>query len=171
MAAWGDVPLFWGIGDVVVKLRVQKNWNAGDLAREADVEANTITRLEKGGNPHPATLLKISAALGVSIDEMRELIPAPTPSTASDDRQPARHRDAAALLQAAAFGEARHGARDQAVTAEFGVVVRSLGDTVAYLAAVARELGTVVARLHGVESRGKSAGTRRPPSKRARANK
>lgn len=54
------------------KLRNQKKLSQDKLARLADIPYNTLVKIESGksNNPTFETLVKLSDALGVSIDEL-----------------------------------------------------------------------------------------------------
>lgn len=52
-------------------LRKQKNWSQQQLAERAELPRTTLTHIESGqGNPSLANLVKLSAALGVGVDEL-----------------------------------------------------------------------------------------------------
>lgn len=65
----------WHIGDVVEKLRLEKDWTAGELAEQADVSPNTITDIERGRSRRPDTLKKVAVALGSRLDVIEALVP------------------------------------------------------------------------------------------------
>lgn len=67
--------LRWHIGDVVTKLRIDKEWNAGELATRAGVSANTITDIEKGRSRGIKKLAVIAKALGTTIEDMHAMVP------------------------------------------------------------------------------------------------
>ena len=54
------------------KFRKKKGWTREKLAREADVSYHTIIKIERGGikNPKIETIIKLSKALGVSLDDL-----------------------------------------------------------------------------------------------------
>lgn len=54
----------------LVTIRKQKNWSQEKLAVESGISYNTIIKIERGGikNPKIETVIKLSNALGVSID-------------------------------------------------------------------------------------------------------
>ena len=56
----------------LVKLRKQKGWSQEKLAVESEISYNTIIKIERGGieNPKIETVIKLSDALGVSIDQL-----------------------------------------------------------------------------------------------------
>jgi len=56
----------------LVKLRKEKNWSQEKLAVESNISYNTIIKIERGGieNPKIETVIKLSDALKVSIDEL-----------------------------------------------------------------------------------------------------
>lgn len=56
----------------LVKIRKQKGWSQEKLAVESEVSYNTIIKIERGGikNPKIETVIKLSNALCVSIDEL-----------------------------------------------------------------------------------------------------
>jgi transcriptional regulator with XRE-family HTH domain len=70
--------LRWHIGDVVAKLRLDKDWTASELADRAGVSKNTITDIEKGRTRGSSRLSNVATALGTTVEEMRALIPEPT---------------------------------------------------------------------------------------------
>jgi XRE family transcriptional regulator, regulator of sulfur utilization len=52
-------------------LRSKKNWSQQQLAALADLPRTTLTHIESGqGNPSLANLVKLSAALGVGVEEL-----------------------------------------------------------------------------------------------------
>jgi transcriptional regulator with XRE-family HTH domain len=56
----------------LVKLRKQKRWSQERLAREASISYNTLIKIERNGikNPKIETVIKLSKALSVTIDEL-----------------------------------------------------------------------------------------------------
>ena len=54
------------------KLRQQKGWSQEKLAREAGISYQTLIKIERGyiKNPKLETLIKLSRALGVSIERL-----------------------------------------------------------------------------------------------------
>lgn len=61
------------IGDKIRKLRLQKGLNQVELAEEAQLTLRSIQRLENGENtPREDTLIRISTALDVNINEFRD---------------------------------------------------------------------------------------------------
>lgn len=70
--------LRWHIGDVVAKLRLDKDWTAIELAAHAKVSKNTITDIEKGRSRGLGKLAEVAAALGTTVEEMRAMVPEPT---------------------------------------------------------------------------------------------
>lgn len=56
----------------LVKIRKAKKLTQRKLAEKSGVSYNTIIKMERGGieNPKIATAIKLSRALGVSIDEL-----------------------------------------------------------------------------------------------------
>lgn len=63
------------IGREVRRLRENKGWTQERLAQEAGLATKTISRIESPGDePHeirPTTYLKLSGALGVSVEHLR----------------------------------------------------------------------------------------------------
>lgn len=55
------------LGDRVRRARVRQSVSVRDLAKQAGVSKNSITRLEHGGGTNPATLVKVCAALGLHV--------------------------------------------------------------------------------------------------------
>ncbi len=64
----------WGAraGRVIVRWRVERDWNQERLAEEAGVSRTTLCRLERGqiAQPHAATLERIAKALGHPVEEL-----------------------------------------------------------------------------------------------------
>ena len=60
------------IGQNIKEFRKKKGWSQQKLAEKTSLSFNTITRLEQGiGNsPTLKTLLKLSEALEISLDEL-----------------------------------------------------------------------------------------------------
>lgn len=60
------------LAENIKKLRKQKKLSQDNLARVADIPYNTLVKIESGksNNPTFGTLLKLSDALEVSIDEL-----------------------------------------------------------------------------------------------------
>lgn len=56
----------------LVKIRKQKGWSQEKLAVESGISYNTIIKIERGGieNPKIATVIKLSKALNVKIDDL-----------------------------------------------------------------------------------------------------
>lgn len=56
----------------LTKIRKQKGWSQEKLAVESEISYNTIIKIERGGikNPKIETVIKLSKALRVSIDEL-----------------------------------------------------------------------------------------------------
>lgn len=54
-------------GNKVWNARIAWGWTQGELSEKAGVSTDTIVRWEagRGGQPHPRSLKRISAALGV----------------------------------------------------------------------------------------------------------
>jgi transcriptional regulator with XRE-family HTH domain len=54
------------------KYRAKKGWSQERLAREAGISYNTLIKIERGGikNPKIETIIKLSRALGVSLDDL-----------------------------------------------------------------------------------------------------
>jgi len=56
------------------ELRLRKLLSQRELAERAGVSETTIVKLELGATrPHPSTLRKIAAALGIEAEEMAQL--------------------------------------------------------------------------------------------------
>lgn len=81
--------LRWHIGDVVVKLRTERDWNATKLAHYARVSKNTITDIEKGRTRGSRRLVDVARVLETTIEEMQALIPPPTATTRAEARKSA----------------------------------------------------------------------------------
>ncbi len=59
------------LGLNIEKLRKKKNLSQQQLAKQAEIPRSTLTNIESGsGNPSLSNLVKISDALGVSIEEL-----------------------------------------------------------------------------------------------------
>ena len=56
------------------KIRKQKGWSQEKLAVESNISYNTIIKIERGGikNPKIETVIKLSKALNVTVDELVE---------------------------------------------------------------------------------------------------
>ena len=56
----------------LVKIRKEKGWSQEKLAVESGISYNTIIKIERGGikNPKIETVIKLAAALGISIDRL-----------------------------------------------------------------------------------------------------
>ncbi|MDD5080341.1 MAG: helix-turn-helix transcriptional regulator [Candidatus Omnitrophica bacterium] len=56
----------------LAKLRKEKGWSQEKLAHEARISYNTLIKIERNGikNPKIETVVKLSNALGISIDEL-----------------------------------------------------------------------------------------------------
>jgi transcriptional regulator with XRE-family HTH domain len=54
------------------ELRKEYNWTQQELAQKADLSFNAITKIEQGAAKHPTlkTLIKLSEAFGIGIDEL-----------------------------------------------------------------------------------------------------
>ena len=64
MATMQDIVVY--IGDRLRTLRIETALTQAELAEKAGVTRNTVARLERGENePHPPTVRKLAAALGV----------------------------------------------------------------------------------------------------------
>lgn len=62
------------IGNNIKKIRKQKKLSQEKLARLSDISLNTLTKIESGFSktPNIKTIVKISKALGISIDKLVE---------------------------------------------------------------------------------------------------
>lgn len=60
-------------GDKVKRIREDLSLSQRELAKEAGVSPATILKIERGGveSPHPSTLRKLAAALGVEPRDLR----------------------------------------------------------------------------------------------------
>lgn len=56
----------------LAKLRKEKGWSQERLAHEAGISYNTLIKIERNGikNPKIETVIKLSKALGVSLDDL-----------------------------------------------------------------------------------------------------
>lgn len=56
------------------KIRIEKGWSQERLAREAGISYQTLIKIERGGikNPKIETLIKLSKALGIQIEQLLE---------------------------------------------------------------------------------------------------
>lgn len=60
-------------GDRVALARSQKGWTLADLGREVDVSGTCVWNWEQGNtHPRPASLARLSEALGVSAEHLLE---------------------------------------------------------------------------------------------------
>jgi len=58
-------------GQKLRKLRTQRVWLIGDLARESSVHRNVISKLENGkGGAYPETIRKLARALEIDPSEL-----------------------------------------------------------------------------------------------------
>jgi transcriptional regulator with XRE-family HTH domain len=58
-------------GQKLRKLRTQRVWLIGDLARESGVHRNVVSKLENGkGGAYPETIRKLARALNVDPSEL-----------------------------------------------------------------------------------------------------
>jgi transcriptional regulator with XRE-family HTH domain len=58
-------------GQKLRKLRTQRVWLIGDLARESGVHRNVVSKLENGkGGAYPETIRKLARALDVDASEL-----------------------------------------------------------------------------------------------------
>jgi transcriptional regulator with XRE-family HTH domain len=59
------------VGENVRRLREQRGWSLGELARAAQVSKSTVSTIEgRGGNPGLETLVALSVALGVPFNHL-----------------------------------------------------------------------------------------------------
>lgn len=67
------------IGESVKTARERRGWNKSDLARQAELDPSTISRIESGQRPRPSgeVLEKIAAALGLSYQQLVGTTPTP----------------------------------------------------------------------------------------------
>lgn len=56
----------------LAKLRKEKGWTQEELAQKASISYNTLIKIERKGikNPKIETVVKLSKALGVTIDDL-----------------------------------------------------------------------------------------------------
>ena len=54
------------------ELRKERNWTQQELAQKANLSFNAVTKIEQGAAKHPTlkTLLKLSEAFGIGLDEL-----------------------------------------------------------------------------------------------------
>ena len=54
------------------ELRKERNWTQQELAQKASLSFNAVTKIEQGAAKHPTlkTLLKLSEAFGIGLDEL-----------------------------------------------------------------------------------------------------
>ncbi|MDD5449578.1 MAG: helix-turn-helix transcriptional regulator [Candidatus Omnitrophica bacterium] len=54
------------------ELRKERNWTQQDLAHKAGLSFNAVTKIEQGAARHPTlkTLLKLTGAFGIGLDEL-----------------------------------------------------------------------------------------------------
>ncbi|MBP3978496.1 helix-turn-helix transcriptional regulator [Microbacterium sp. BLY] len=67
MPAPGELPDF---GKIIRDARVARGWSQEELGRRAELSRPTIARVERGDDISTATLAKIAAVLGLTL-EMR----------------------------------------------------------------------------------------------------
>ncbi len=59
-------------GQKLRKLRTQRVWLIGDLARESGVHRNVVSKLENGrGGAYPETIRKLARALDIDPSELK----------------------------------------------------------------------------------------------------
>lgn len=61
-----------GFGMVIQSARLERGWSQTELGDRAGVSRPTIARIERGNDVSTATLAKVAAALGLSVELERE---------------------------------------------------------------------------------------------------
>lgn len=56
-----------GLGEVVQSSRITHGWSQTELANRAGVSRPTVARIERGDSVSMASLVKVAAALGLSV--------------------------------------------------------------------------------------------------------
>jgi transcriptional regulator with XRE-family HTH domain len=79
------MPVAWGLGDNVARIRKARNLSQEELAAGAGVAVDTVARIERGERQtvRPATLNKLARALGVDASTLLGILP-PHGPTAGD---------------------------------------------------------------------------------------
>jgi transcriptional regulator with XRE-family HTH domain len=64
-------PVSANLADNLVAIRGRRNWSQSQLAQRANIPRSTVANMESGGgNPSLSNLARVSAALGVGIEEL-----------------------------------------------------------------------------------------------------
>lgn len=64
-------PVSTNLADNLVAIRGRRNWSQSQLAQRANIPRSTVANMESGGgNPSLSNLVRVSAALGVGIEEL-----------------------------------------------------------------------------------------------------
>lgn len=61
-----------GLGQVVQSVRLARGWTQHELAMEAGISRPTVARVERGDNVSTATIGKVAAALGLTLELKHE---------------------------------------------------------------------------------------------------
>lgn len=73
-------PEVWHIGDVIRKLRLERGWTQEQLAERADVQQQTIRKIEEGITTNPKekpTLENMAKVFEVTVSYFRDQVPVP----------------------------------------------------------------------------------------------
>lgn len=84
--------LRWHVGDVIRKMRENRDWNQETLAEHAGLNKATVVRIEGGRETKTKTIQKIASALGVDVSVLFGLIPKEKLRDESSDASRAQHR-------------------------------------------------------------------------------
>lgn len=67
--------LGWHVGDVVRRLREDRDWKQAVLAEKAGVHLATVVRVESGEDTKSRTIDKIARAFGLNVSQLYGLVP------------------------------------------------------------------------------------------------
>ncbi|HZH98101.1 MAG TPA: XRE family transcriptional regulator [Fimbriimonadaceae bacterium] len=81
------------VGARLRRARQRMGYSIRDLAEAANVSKNSVVRLESGGLPHPVTLLKLCAAMGIHVASIAKPTAAESQIVAIHRRQDDRWYD------------------------------------------------------------------------------
>jgi transcriptional regulator with XRE-family HTH domain len=78
--------IVWTLGDVVRKLREQRDWTQGELGERADIHQTVIGRLENNSDKSErATVERVARALNVSVSDLHLFVEEATLSAELSD--------------------------------------------------------------------------------------
>ncbi len=80
------MPVAWGLGENLARIRKARNLSQEELAAAAGVAVDTVARIERGERQttRTATLNKLAAALGVAPSTLLGILPPPAEPATSD---------------------------------------------------------------------------------------